>query len=104
VSMIEELIAKETDPVVLDSAEVTRRPRGGRVPRNLRCEGIRLRNCPGFIEFVHEWMSKVEGRELRQQLCDRDEAAADGSYELRATLQMLKRRYRITRGNSENTS
>jgi hypothetical protein len=55
VSMIEELIAKETDPVVLDSAEVTRRPRGGRVPRNLRCEGIRLRNCPGFIEFIQEW-------------------------------------------------
>ena len=81
VSMIEELIAKETDPVVLDLAEVTLIDREGlRFLATCDVRGIRLRNCSGFIEFIHEWMSKVERRELRQQLCGRDEAAADGSY------------------------
>jgi deoxyxylulose-5-phosphate synthase len=80
VSLIEELIAKETDPVVLDLAEVTpvdREAIGFIATCDVR--GIRLRNCPGFIEFIHEWMRKVETRELRQLLRDRDEAAADGS-------------------------
>jgi hypothetical protein len=55
--MIEELVVKETNPVVLDLAEVILvDPRGGQVPRSLRCEGIELRNCP---EFIREWMSKV---------------------------------------------
>jgi hypothetical protein len=57
VSMIEELIAKEADPVALDLAEVTLADR--EVVRFLaacRLSGIGLRNCPGFIR---EWMSKV---------------------------------------------
>ena len=81
VSMIEELIAKETDPVVLDLAEVTlvdREAVGFLAACDVR--GIRLRNCPGFLQFIHEWMSKLERRELRQQLCGCDEAAADGPH------------------------
>ena len=57
VSMIEELTAKETDPVVLDLEEVTLVDR--EVVRLLAaCDarGIGLRNCPAFIR---EWMSKV---------------------------------------------
>ena len=57
VNMIEELIAKETDPVILDLAEVTLVDR--EVVRFLAaCDvrGIGLRNCPAFIR---EWISKV---------------------------------------------
>jgi anti-anti-sigma regulatory factor len=57
VRMIEELIAKETDPVILDLAEVTLVER--EVVRFLAAcdvKGIGLRNCPGFIR---EWMSRV---------------------------------------------
>jgi anti-anti-sigma regulatory factor len=57
VSMIEELIAKETDPVVLDLAEVTLLDREAiRFLAACDVRGIGLRNCP---EFVREWMSKV---------------------------------------------
>ena len=57
VSMLEELIAKETGPVVLDLAEVAIIAR--EVVRFLAaCDvrGIELTNCPGFIR---EWMSNV---------------------------------------------
>jgi anti-anti-sigma regulatory factor len=57
VSMIEELIAKETDPVVLDLAEVTLVDREAvRFLAACDLKGIGLRNCPGFIR---EWMSKM---------------------------------------------
>jgi len=55
--MIEDLIAKETDPLVLDLQEVTLV--GLEIVRFLAaCDvrGIELRNCPGFIR---EWLSKV---------------------------------------------
>jgi anti-anti-sigma regulatory factor len=56
-SMIEELIAKETDPVVLDLAEVTLVDRQAvRFLTAFDVRGIGLRNCS---EFVREWMSKV---------------------------------------------
>ena len=57
VSMIEELIAKETDPVILDLAEVTLVDRQA-VKFLAACDvrGIELRNCP---EFIREWISKV---------------------------------------------
>jgi hypothetical protein len=57
ISMIEDLIAKETDPLVFDLQEVTLV--GLEVVRLLAaCDvrGIELRNCPGFIR---EWLSKV---------------------------------------------
>jgi hypothetical protein len=55
--MVEELIAKETDPVVLDLAEVTLVAREAvRFLAACDVRGIALRNCPGF---VREWMSKV---------------------------------------------
>jgi anti-anti-sigma regulatory factor len=57
VSMIEELIAKETNRVVLDLAEITLVDR--EVVRFLAAcnvRGIGFRNCPGFIR---EWMSKA---------------------------------------------
>ena len=57
ISMIEDLIAKETDPLVFDLQEVTLV--GLEVVRFLAtCDvrGIELRNCPGFIR---EWLSKV---------------------------------------------
>jgi hypothetical protein len=57
VSMIEELIAKETDPVVLDLAEVTLVDREAvRFLAACDVKGIGLRNCP---EFIREWMSKM---------------------------------------------
>jgi hypothetical protein len=57
VSTIEELIGKETDPVVLDLAEVTLVDREAvRFLAACDVRGIGLRNCPGFIR---EWMSKV---------------------------------------------
>jgi hypothetical protein len=56
VSMIEELIAKETNPVILDLAEVTLVDREAiRFLAACDATGIGLRNCP---EFVREWMSK----------------------------------------------
>jgi anti-anti-sigma regulatory factor len=56
-SMIEELIAKETDPVVLDLAEVTLVDRQAvRFLAAFDVRGIGLRNCS---EFVREWMSNV---------------------------------------------
>jgi hypothetical protein len=56
-SMIEELIAKETCPLVFDLAEVTLVDREA-VRFLVACKvgGIKLRNCPAFIR---EWMSKV---------------------------------------------
>jgi hypothetical protein len=55
--MIEELIAKETNPVFLDLAEVTLVDREAvRFLAACDVRGIRFRNCPGFIR---EWMSKV---------------------------------------------
>ena len=57
VSMIEELIAKETDSVFLDLAEVTLVDREAvRFLAVCKVRGIELRNCPGFIR---EWISKV---------------------------------------------
>ena len=56
-TMIEELIAKETDPVILDLAEVTLVNRGAvRFLAACDVKGIGLRNCP---EFIREWMSKM---------------------------------------------
>ena len=56
-NLIEEMMAKETDPVAFDLAEVTLVDR--EVVRLLAAcdaKGIGLRNCPAFIR---EWMSKV---------------------------------------------
>jgi anti-anti-sigma regulatory factor len=56
-SMIEEFIAQETDPVVLDLAEVTLVDREAvRFLAAFDVRGIKFRNCP---EFVREWMRKV---------------------------------------------
>jgi hypothetical protein len=55
VSMIEELIAKETDPVVLDLGRSnTRRSRGDQVPRSLRCEGHRAQELSRVHSRVDE--------------------------------------------------
>jgi hypothetical protein len=55
--MIEELLAKETDPAVLDLAEVTLVDREAvRFLAVCNMRGIELRNCP---EFIREWMSKM---------------------------------------------
>jgi hypothetical protein len=57
VSMIEELIAKETYPLVFDLAEVTLVDREAvRFLVACKVRGIRLRHCPAFIR---EWMSRV---------------------------------------------
>ena len=57
VSMIEEFLAKETDPAVLDLAEVTLVDREAvRFLAVCNMRGIELRNCP---EFIREWMSKM---------------------------------------------
>ena len=57
VSMIEELIAKETNRVVLDLAEVTLVDREAvKFLATLDARGVGLRNCPGFIR---EWMRKL---------------------------------------------
>ena len=57
VNLIEELIAQETDPVVLDLAEIMLVDLEA-VKFLAACvgRGIELRNCP---EFIREWMSKV---------------------------------------------
>jgi anti-anti-sigma regulatory factor len=60
VSMIEELIAKETDSVVLDLAEVTFVDReAARFLSACAVRGIGLRNCPAFIAFIRDWMPKM---------------------------------------------
>ena len=57
VSMIEELIAQETGPVVFDLTEVAIADREAvRFLAACAVMGIGLRNCPGFIR---EWMSKM---------------------------------------------
>jgi anti-anti-sigma regulatory factor len=57
VSTIEELIAKETDSVLLDLAEVTLVDREAvRFLAACHVRGIGLRNCPAFIR---EWMSRM---------------------------------------------
>ena len=57
VSMIEELIAKETNRVVLDLAEVTLVDREAvRFLAVCNVKGIGFRNCRGLIR---EWMSKM---------------------------------------------
>jgi anti-anti-sigma regulatory factor len=57
VSMIEELIAKETNPVVLDLEELTLVDREAVGFLAICIVGdIELRNCP---RFVREWMNKV---------------------------------------------
>jgi anti-anti-sigma regulatory factor len=56
-SMLEELITKETGPVALDLTEVTLVDRE-MVGFLAACDrtGIELRNCP---EFIRKWMSKI---------------------------------------------
>jgi anti-anti-sigma regulatory factor len=57
VSTIEELVAKETDSVLLDLAEVTLVDREAvRFLAAFDARGIKFRNCP---EFVREWMRKM---------------------------------------------
>ena len=57
VSMLEELIAKETDLVVLDLTEVTLvNLEAVRFLAACEVRGIGLRNCS---EFIREWMSKM---------------------------------------------
>ena len=57
IEMIEELLAKETDPVALDLGEVTLAGREAvRFLATLDARGVGLRNCPGFIR---EWMRKL---------------------------------------------
>jgi hypothetical protein len=57
VSMIEELIAQETDPVILDLEKVTLVDRE-MVRFFAACDArsIELWNCP---DFIREWMSKM---------------------------------------------
>ena len=60
VSMIEELIAKEAGPVVLDLAEVVLVDREAvRFLAACDVRGIGLRNCPAFIR---EWVAR--GRDI----------------------------------------
>ena len=57
IEMIEELLAKDTDPVALDLGEVTLVDREAvRFLASLDARGVGLRNCPGFIR---EWMRKL---------------------------------------------
>ena len=57
IEMIEELLAKETDPVALDLGEVTIADREAvRFLATLDARGVGLRNCPGFIRA---WMRKL---------------------------------------------
>jgi hypothetical protein len=57
VNLIEDLIAQETDPVVLDLAEITLVSlEAVRFLAACDARGIGIRNCPAFIR---EWMSKV---------------------------------------------
>ena len=56
-NLIEEMMAKETDPVAFDLAEITLVDSEA-VKFLAACDakGIEIRNCPAFIR---EWMSKV---------------------------------------------
>jgi hypothetical protein len=57
IEMIDELLAKETDPVALDLGEVTLADREAvKFLATLDARGIGLRNCPGFIR---EWIRKL---------------------------------------------
>jgi len=57
VSRIEELIAQETDPVILDLEKVTLADREiVRFFAECDARSIELRNCPGFIR---EWIRKM---------------------------------------------
>jgi hypothetical protein len=75
VSMIEELIAQETDPVILDLEKVTLVYREMvRFFAASDARSIEFRNCP---DTICQWMSelKVYWRGLQQQLCKRNAAA-----------------------------
>ena len=57
IEMIDELLAKETDPVALDLGEVTLADREAvGFLATLDARGVGLRNCPAFIR---EWMRKL---------------------------------------------
>jgi hypothetical protein len=57
IEMLDELVAKETDPVALDLGEVTLADREAvRFLATLDARGVGLRNCP---EFIREWMRKL---------------------------------------------
>ena len=57
IEMIDELLAKETDPVALDLGEVTLADREAvRFLATLDARGVGFRNCSGFIR---EWMRKL---------------------------------------------
>jgi hypothetical protein len=57
IEMIDELLAKEMDPVALDLGEVTLVDREVvKFLATLDSRGVGLRNCPGFIR---EWMRKL---------------------------------------------
>jgi len=57
IEVIDELLAKEMDPVALDLGEVTLADREAvRFLATLDARGVGLRNCPGFIR---EWMRKL---------------------------------------------
>jgi hypothetical protein len=56
-TLIEEMIAKETGPVAFDLAEVTLvDSEAVKFLATCDAKGIKIRNCPAFIR---EWMSKV---------------------------------------------
>jgi len=57
IEVIDELLAKETDPVALDLGEVTLADREAvRFLATLDARGVGLIDCPGFIR---EWMRKL---------------------------------------------
>jgi hypothetical protein len=57
INMIDDLLTKETDAVVLDLEEVTLVDREAvKFLATLDSRGVGLRNCPGFIR---EWMRKL---------------------------------------------
>ena len=57
IEVIDELLAKETDPVALDLEEVTLVDREAvKFLATLDARGVELKNCPGFIR---EWMRKL---------------------------------------------
>ena len=58
IEVIDELLAKETDPVALDLGEVKLVDREAvKFLGALDAGGVELRNCPGFIR---EWMRKLQ--------------------------------------------
>ena len=57
INMINDLLTKETDPVVLDLGEVILAEREAvKFLATLDARGVGLRNCPAFIR---EWMRKL---------------------------------------------